>query len=343
MDTNHQDHDWERLARYLAGESSKAERAEVDAWLAADSTRRELLARLKPGWELAGRGADEPATDVDAAWSRMSASIDKHEAASVRGVGERRYAPLLRAAAVLVLVSGSVLAWRAWVARSGMGTTPIVVAARTFVTTPGERRTITLEDSTEIVLGVASRLMVAAGYGASSREMTLDGEALFRVRHDVARPFRVRAGGAVTEDLGTEFAVRAYAGNDTIRVVVGEGSVALRRQDADSASGAVVRAGETGVLPGSGRPIIARTINGGASLAFARGQLVFDNVSMTRVAEELERWYDVDVTLANESLGARHVTVTFSGEPVDEVLRVIALSIGARVEHRGRAVTFVGQ
>jgi ferric-dicitrate binding protein FerR (iron transport regulator) len=77
----------------------------------------------------------------------------------------RKYVPLLRAAAVIIIATGSVWLWRA--SRTNSSPTPTLVAARTFSTKPGERRTITLEDSTEVILGVATRLEVAAGYGAS--------------------------------------------------------------------------------------------------------------------------------------------------------------------------------
>jgi transmembrane sensor len=168
--------------------------------------------------------------------------------------------------------------------------------------------------------------------------MTLDGEALFRVRHDAQRPFRVRAGRAVTEDLGTEFTVRAYANSDSVRVVVQSGSVSLKA--VSDSTRAVVRPGQMATLSSAGGPIVSAARNVDALMAFSRGQLVFDNAPMQRVADELARWYDVDVKLASPALGGRHVTVTFSGESIDEVLRTIALSVGARVEHTGRNVTF---
>ena len=190
---------------------------------------------------------------------------------------------------------------------------------------------------------MASRLVVAAGYGVAERALTLEGEALFRVRHNAARPFLVRAFGAITEDLGTEFVIRAYRdsiGGDSVRVAVTSGSVALRTAGGAEGAQAVVRAGESAVASDGSAPVLLSAADTAKLTAFARGELTFDDASMARVALELERWYDVDVLVTTPSLAVRHLTATFNGEPLDDVLRVVALSIGARVEHRGRAVTF---
>jgi ferric-dicitrate binding protein FerR (iron transport regulator) len=42
--------------------------------------------------------------------------------------------------------------------------------------------------------------------------------------------------------------------------------------------------------------------------------------------------------VADSSLANLHLTASFSGEPVDRVLNVIALSLGARIEREGNVV-----
>ena len=79
-----------------------------------------------------------------------------------------------------------------------------------------------------VTLNAGSRLRWRADYGARTREVQLEGEGYFEVRHDGARPFRVHAPGAVAEDLGTRFTVRAYPEGSGVEVAVAEGRVALR-------------------------------------------------------------------------------------------------------------------
>ena len=94
--------------------------------------------------------------------------------------------------------------------------------ARSYLvrTGSGERRSITL-DGTTIVLNGDSRLRLDR---ADTRVATLEqGEAFFAVRHDAARPFAVRAGGATFQDAGTVFDVVRRAGST--QVAVREGAV----------------------------------------------------------------------------------------------------------------------
>src|ERR1700733_6084452 len=59
-----------------------------------------------------------------------------------------------------------------------------------FATATGEQRAFELDDGSVIHLNTSSK--VALRFGAQTREVRLlQGEALFRVHHDAARPFRV--------------------------------------------------------------------------------------------------------------------------------------------------------
>jgi ferric-dicitrate binding protein FerR (iron transport regulator) len=56
------------------------------------------------------------------------------------------------------------------------------------------------------------------------------------------------------------------------------------------------------------------------------------------VAEELERWYDVEITLADPALGATPITATFVNQSVEDVVRIIARSIGGRYTRVGDTI-----
>jgi ferric-dicitrate binding protein FerR (iron transport regulator) len=342
--------DWDRLARYVARESSPAERAEVERWLAQDPSRQALLDQVQRRWAAASIPAD---VDVDRAWARVDARIkdpsrqaisddvvlgDVHDAGPAAGFNVRRYA--LPLAAGLVLAIG-VTYWQlrepgaAGVTLAGAGTEYVVPRG-------GSQRSVTLGDSTEVILASASRLVVAEDYGRGSRTVDLEGEALFRVRHDATRPFRVRAGSIVAEDLGTEFVVRRLqlSGAETVRIAVREGIVAVRSGDAPGARDTlrprdVALASDTTVL-------VRRDQDLDAYFAWSRGQLVFDNTPLSEVAAELSRWFDLDIavdsSIASRPLSAPILTTT----PIDEVLQIVGSSTDVKVERNGRVVRFSG-
>ena len=86
------------------------------------------------------------------------------------------------------------------------------------------------------MLNAESRLRYPADFGATARDVELVGEGYFEVVHDSTRPFRVHAGGSVTEDLGTHFVVRAYPELRHVDVAVTEGLVSLHREGASTPS-----------------------------------------------------------------------------------------------------------
>ena len=88
-------------------------------------------------------------------------------------------------------------------------------------TGPGELRSINLADGSRIELNGATR--VELDRKDSRFAQLTDGEAFFQVAHNPAHPFRVAAGDAQVEVIGTAFNVVRTSG--TIEVAVAEGAV----------------------------------------------------------------------------------------------------------------------
>jgi len=126
-------------------------------------------------------------------------------------------------------------------------------------------------------------------------------------------------------------------------VVVAEGRVALWRADTTAASRArgarpdawpalVLGARDLGRLDSSGATTFRHGVDVRRYLAWTRGVLAFDGAPLSDVVLTLERWYNVEIRLADSALGGRRLTATFTNEPIDLVLKRIALTLGLRVE-----------
>jgi transmembrane sensor len=314
------DRTWTRLAEAFAGRASAAERAELERWLAEDPHRREEVESLRTVWDRAG-SLPEPVgpVDVRAAWAALLERIDEPDVPAAerpsRPVPLASLAPrpsslrsALKVAAAVLLVGGTT-----WLVRSA--------------DLPG-RGTVAQGTDRE----------VSTGTGQRAREVHLTGEALFTVAHDAARPFRVHAGDALMEDLGTEFSVRGYPGDDRVVVAVRSGQVSMGRGDSAGVPAALLEPGDLGTLRTGGRPTVEHGLDLGPYLAFAEGRLVFSDTPLPDAIAQVQRWYDVQVTIADSSLAGARVNATFHDEPLPDVLQVLATSLGARYEQRGRMV-----
>ena len=340
--------DWDRLARYVSGESGATERADIERWAASSDANRAMLASLKRRWNAAGDGAT---WNVDAAWAKVAPQLrDVKSEPAVIDIDSRRARPswlqparygLVAAAAVLLITVAVRMTSDSAAPVSGtLAATPL--ETRTGI---GEQRTIDLSDGSQVTLSAASTLRLAEGFGASSREVFLEGHAFIRVRHDASRPFVVNAGGTRTVDLGTAFEVRAYP-NETVRVAVTEGVVEVRR-DAGSADSTLLQPGDVAEVPTTGATVVKRQQNVERLLGWTRGELVFEDAPLSDVARELERWFDVQVKVEDPARSLR-----WSGEPrisesLDTILDLIQTALkskGVRAERNGNVITIrIGQ
>ena len=162
--------DWDRVARYLAGEAEPREAESTRRWLEADAERLAMVNALQAALVNVSR-EDSRNLDVDSALRKVKSGFDRTKSIPVSARAEREnsgwmFTPYLKAAAVLLVLAGGALFWRDI---SGSGTGSV---ARSFATTVGERRQFRLADGTGVVLGPASRLVVEIGR-ASCRERVL--------------------------------------------------------------------------------------------------------------------------------------------------------------------------
>ncbi len=344
------------LSRYLADECSPREQLAVRDWLAASPENGVELARWHALWDRAGRVVraevafpGDAASDAASAWHRLrqtAGALDDRQPSGVgrssgksypwsRGVGGASAWRVTAMASVLVAL-GIGLALGGGQHRAGSS----AAAGREYATAAGQRLSVTLVDGTQLTLAPASHVQLAADYGAHTRELSLNGEAVFTVMHDGTRPFRVRAQKVVTEDVGTRFGVRAYGSESGVRVVVADGAVALadtghRPRLAAGAQPTQLSAGDVAVVDTAGHVGIMRHVELEPYFAWTEGRLVFENTPLPDVANALARWYGVRVEIGDATLQRRHLTLTLTPQALGAALGIIAPVAGARAERRG--------
>src|SRR3984957_14358983 len=88
-------------------------------------------------------------------------------------------------------------------------------------TGPGQHQVVMLDAGTQVILNGSTH--ITFDHEDPRFAALVSGEALFRVRHDGARPFRLHVGDSRVEDVGTVFNVVSEAAE--VRVAVAEGKV----------------------------------------------------------------------------------------------------------------------
>jgi transmembrane sensor len=202
-----------------------------------------------------------------------------------------------------------------------------------------ETRMITLPDGSSVTLGARSSLTIA--YTANERRVILsDGEALFDVVHNAQRPFVVDTGTTLIRDLGTKFDINR-SGN-SVRVGVIEGRVEVSHSSGIDRAPVVVAEGQgvqiaQSVAQGSGGSLSPQpgkllvTPQQGMG-AWRDGRLVFDNVRLTDLVSDMNRYYAPGVTLDSAPVGELRVTASFKMSEIPAFMSALNATLPVRTE-----------
>jgi ferric-dicitrate binding protein FerR (iron transport regulator) len=180
-----------------------------------------------------------------------------------------------------------------------------------------------LPDSTKGWLNSGSKLKYPAIF-EKNRKVELTGEAYFEVKKQKDSEFIVSLANLDVKVLGTKFNVSGYTDDMFTDVVLSEGKVEIN--------------GKTGVFKQILSPdekityniqtksLKLSSVDANRYSAWKDGFLIMDNEPLEQVIGRIERWYNAEIVIQDEALKSYRFKVTFKDEPLEEVLRLIAIT-----------------
>jgi transmembrane sensor len=220
--------------------------------------------------------------------------------------------------------------------------TNFVLASNTIETRVSEWRKVHLADGTQVNAGPNTLLQV--DYSDGLRRVYLQrGEAMFSVTHDSSRPFIVNAGTAAVRAVGTRFGVDRR--EDGVRITVAEGRVAVVRGDQAAALEKTVDMNvvialtqdervEIPVNAPSIRPHVEK-VNSTNALAWANGQLVFQNATLGEAVQEFNRRNQIQIEVDDPAVAAWHVCCVFDAADPEAFAKLIATDDAIELVRKG--------
>lgn len=291
----HQAAEW--VARQLARGLGDADRATLQAWLAADRRHHGAYARA-----LAIHNAITVATaplvlsEAGAAPSRHAATgsdcgrNDGTDAAPADDALGRR--SFLRYGGLAACLAATV----------GAGGFYAMQRQAVLTTAKGEFRKVPLADTSIAEINSGSRIEVR--FTDRQRQVNLRrGEAWFEVAKDKTKPFIVESGKARIRAVGTAFAVRRFA-NGT-EVLVTEGTVQVWTQDAN-ARRQLLTVGERAFLA-DGITVTRQPNEVRRKLAWREGKLILKNQTLSEAVVDFNRYSTKTIVIRDAALGHRRL------------------------------------
>ena len=352
------------LAKCLAGELSPEENEELEWAMLANPALRvtlQVLQRLRET-PLGGTAAEEQEmlerglqriTNEPAPVYQAPADTLYQERGRVRRLSARWR---MAAAAVLVLGAAGVMLYRE--NKQPVVTAAVPVQDKEIATRYGTRVFQELPDGSKLWLNAGSKVKYAENFSNGLRELTLEGEAFFDVKHDPDHPFIIHTGKLDVKVLGTSFNIKAYPNDSTMETTLIKGKVEIDFQG-DPQSNIVLQPNEKVVIPV--KPSSSAAADAAAApskdlqykrrmvapdstyrtlieTSWVEDKLVFRNEAFSDVSMRLERWYNIHFSFEDKHYLQDRLTGYFKDQPIKNVMDALQISLGFRYRIDGDTI-----
>lgn len=213
---------------------------------------------------------------------------------------------------------------------------------RTYETAYGETRSVQLPDGSRVCLNANSRLQVPRwGFGNSTREVTLRGEANFDVRHTPShQKFVVKTQkGLHVIVLGTDFTV--FSRERGVRVALNKGRVRLQYQEGTTHRQLVMKPGQLATLDRQNHIALNTIKRPERRPDWSEKRFVFDETPLREVAYMLEESYGLQVEINDPELAQRVLVGSLRAENADQLLQSISQLLNVNVIRQGNRVQLI--
>jgi transmembrane sensor len=230
----------------------------------------------------------------------------------------------------------------------------------TVSTKVGDKANIKLPDGSKVWLNGGSKITYVEDFRNKTREVYLSGEAFFDVAKDKTKPFIIHTRTINLKVLGTAFNVRSYDNEKETETALVHGSVEVTLLNNPDKK-IVLKPGEKLLVKNipvdtlqsykkqkrdEETPIAVLTNmhyygtdSSSVETSWTKNQLEFNDEPLDKIALNLERWFNVRVTIVNESLKKEKYTATIEeDDKLEDFLEALKLAEGFHYSIKNREV-----
>lgn len=207
----------------------------------------------------------------------------------------------------------------------------------TLVIPRGGQYQLTLPDGTKVFLNSGSTLRYPTGFSGDLRIVELTGEAFFDVKNDPERPFIVKSDRQEIQVLGTRFNVYHHDGEPVVTTLE-EGEVRILFNGKKPLVPTYLRPGQQSIWnDGESMPSV-RIVNPDDYTSWTQNLFVFNNLPLTAIMKQLERWYDITVSYPKDFQDEHFFAEIPRDRTLSEVLRQLERSGNFTFEQKERRI-----
>jgi transmembrane sensor len=317
----------------ITGNINKVEEELLKEWLSKTNVNRAEFNKIKKIWDQSLIYELTEIPDGENEWNELYKTINAPRKESEKFkiinywrnlVLGRKLKPVFTAAIIVLFLAAMLFV---------LNKIEHTTVNKTVTTVSNENKQILLSDSSSVTLNSKSTLIFPETFHGNIREVKLKGEAFFSVAKDKF-PFVVSTPNAKATVLGTQFDVWSRDGET--KVIVKEGIVKVCPKGESNMSVSLTK-NQVSVVVGNQKPTSPENVDAGFLLGWLQGNLVFDKTPLYSITGELEKYYNVPVTIQGDNLKYYTLTGSFKYVSIDSVLSMICLALDIRyVKQNGK-------
>lgn len=307
------------IHREQVGELSDGDAQLLDQWKGANDDNLATYKDMVEIWNLTS-GYTPPKLDIDvpkaleAQLDRISRESQEFQKAEAKVVKLNPLQWIKRIAAVLLVVLSVSLVFNYNIGEVSH-------------TAGNEIKFVQLSDGSNIWLDHNSSVVLNDSYGASNRNVELNGRAFFDVERNENLPFKVTANDIKIEVLGTSFSVNSIDNSSSVAVNSGRVEVKTSNHTKVIGVGQKVKSTSTGKLEES-------KISTKETFKWTNEELSFNDAPLSQVLADLSNHFDITFYYNGDiDLDACPFTSgSLQSTPIEDVIEILALTYDINIE-----------
>ncbi len=318
--------DYDKIARYLAGEAEVQERMEMEAWINASEDNKKVFDESRQLFALDYSGLrkeDVTPFDTAKAWVKVKrrAGItlpDSSGEAKVLEMPEEKEKTGFDLNKLWIGIAAAIII--------GISITFLLLDRKPEQIYAGNEtgtREIFLPDSTRVVLKDVATLTFDTDYNKKHRDVAISGTAYLDVTENGELPFIISTANGRVAVLGTAFMIEET--DEGLELTVERGRVQLSSKVNPDVS-VILERNQKAILRNNDS-IDLRPIASMNTLFWATNTLTYRQINLAIVFNELSQIFDVPIEFSEEDIANCRITGVFKDETLESIISNMALSM----------------
>lgn len=275
---------------------------ELFDWIQRSGDNLYEYIRYKNLWAIIQQGKEMDAKYIAKDYKIVKQKINRHS-------GKFKFPNFLKYAAIIIIAITC-----GYFFNSLNILSPKKVAVNEVLVPNGNRSLIILPDRSKVWLTNGSKIIYPESFSGNTRNVKLEGEAYFKVTHNMEKPFIVNIGEQRVKVLGTQFSIVAYPNDNTVQVDLVKGKVEFdinKGNNFETYKSIILNPLHSVVLDKTSGNLKNLRIPDSFYKYWQEGIYEFENETFEALAKKIERLYSVKVIFENQEIKKQKFTGAF--------------------------------